>query len=396
MRIRLFSIGITILFLSFSIQIIGQSKCGQPYFPIPGVDLPNSCPIIEQPQFSDVGGTCTITFVWNKCSSNNNCLFWCFDQDGDFTIQSLFPATTQACSLSGGQDDGDCAGGEPANGGLNPNPPTPAFCTENIGGDIYGTIKVGSSAIPDECRLDTDDFTIINVLVVTYSGPCANVPNFTFTWETYNSGNCNGGNCDPSGASNWVWQDEDVFNIPAPVSFGKLAAKKNNNVIELTWNTFSEINNQGFEIQRSTDGRNFHPIGFVNGQGNSSKEELYSYIDRYPFSGDNIYRLKQMDFDGRYEFSPLTTARIELSRNLSVYPNPGSSTSTTLHISTELLEMATIGIFSIDGKKVYELHADLNAGENLVDLSIANLKPGVYFARMTQENEVLQTKFVIQ
>ncbi|UII22739.1 T9SS type A sorting domain-containing protein [Fulvivirga ligni] len=91
---------------------------------------------------------------------------------------------------------------------------------------------------------------------------------------------------------------------------------------ELHWSTASELNNDGFEVQRSKDGKSFETIAWVAGHGTTNDEKLYSFVDYEPLKGNNYYRLKQIDFDGQYEYSPVKFLYRDFPLRLNIYPNP--------------------------------------------------------------------------
>src|SRR5690606_28516311 len=100
-------------------------------------------------------------------------------------------------------------------------------------------------------------------------------------------------------------------------------------VVDLTWATASEYNNDRFEIERSTNGLNWSQIGSVSGMGTTQQRHEYLFTDEYPENGENYYRLKQVDFDDKYEYSPirLVTFGSEITPDNSRivwYPNPTS------------------------------------------------------------------------
>ncbi len=92
----------------------------------------------------------------------------------------------------------------------------------------------------------------------------------------------------------------------------------------LNWTTASEINNDHFEIQRSTSNTDFEMIGSVRGKGSSSKSQIYTFNDNRPQDGINYYRLKQVDKDGNVTFSSTIPVRFNLKK-IEIYPNPAHS-----------------------------------------------------------------------
>ncbi|MEN0003923.1 MAG: T9SS type A sorting domain-containing protein [Bacteroidota bacterium] len=92
---------------------------------------------------------------------------------------------------------------------------------------------------------------------------------------------------------------------------------------QLVWQTATEINNEGFEIQRSMDGQAWQKIGFVRGQGSTQEPQQYTFTDELPLNGTNYYRLKQMDFDGQVDYSAIEVVEIATDHTpLSLYPSP--------------------------------------------------------------------------
>ena len=110
-----------------------------------------------------------------------------------------------------------------------------------------------------------------------------------------------------------------------PIELTSFTASSSDAGIDLRWATSSEENNDRFEIERSVDDVLFVPIGSLPGAGNSAHDLRYMFTDREPTYGLNYYRLKQVDFDGQYEFSPVVSAVWRKSGEvLLVFPNPGS------------------------------------------------------------------------
>ena len=133
--------------------------------------------------------------------------------------------------------------------------------------------------------------------------------------------------------------------VPVELTFFK--ALERNNRARLTWQTASEKNNQGFEIQRSIDGAKFQNIGFVKGQGQSSVLQNYQFEDNDPLSILRIngqissipvayYRLRQIDFDGTSSFSKVESIALKnKEKGFKIYPNPVHDKFATLEIEGE-------------------------------------------------------------
>jgi len=108
-----------------------------------------------------------------------------------------------------------------------------------------------------------------------------------------------------------------------PVELVSFNLKKQNRNIQLFWETATEVQNEGFEILKSNNGKDWEKIGFVNGRGESEVNVQYEFLDTNPFSGYNYYRLRQIDFDGAFEYSDIRVASFEnLKETTTVFPNP--------------------------------------------------------------------------
>ena len=108
-----------------------------------------------------------------------------------------------------------------------------------------------------------------------------------------------------------------------PVELTNFNVKNTSNGHLLTWQTASEKNNEGFDIQRSEDGRNWENIGFVQGHGTTQNRQEYTFLDKMPLTGSNYYRLKQVDFDGQFEYSKIVNVEYQTNNHeLRIFPNP--------------------------------------------------------------------------
>lgn len=182
-------------------------------------------------------------------------------------------------------------------------------------------------------------------------------------------------------------------NNPLPVSLIYFDANYNeaNEVVELSWATASEINNAEFVLQKSTDGENWEEIGSVEGAGDSKARLDYYFEDFELISGVTYYRLKQIDFDGKFELSKVSSVQIDaIGINLSqVYPNP--SLGKDLNISG--VDLVKYSMFDNTGRLV-EVNSTQSNGN--VILRTQNLVSGIYFLRLqTKSGEMHSVKVFI-
>ena len=93
----------------------------------------------------------------------------------------------------------------------------------------------------------------------------------------------------------------------------------------LTWQTASEENNEGFNVEHSLNGRDWETLDFIEGKGSSVEINNYSYIHKSPSAGVNYYRLKQLDIDGNFEYSSIIDVTVNDDDFIAVFPNPATN-----------------------------------------------------------------------
>ncbi|MCH7965251.1 MAG: T9SS type A sorting domain-containing protein [Bacteroidetes bacterium] len=174
------------------------------------------------------------------------------------------------------------------------------------------------------------------------------------------------------------------MDVIIPVELTSFSALTNANDVILNWQTATEINNQGFEIQRSSDGE-FEKIGFVPGHGTTTETQSYIFIDENVLPGEYSYRLKQMDYDGTTEYSNIVeidvTQPIEYSLSQN-YPNPFNP-STTISYSISKDGLVTLKVYDILGKEVLTLINEVqSAGTKNITFDASELSSGVYYYQL--------------
>jgi hypothetical protein len=215
-----------------------------------------------------------------------------------------------------------------------------------------------------------------------------------FFWETGNLDVTNGfaGNswapeCFPvvwnfDGATDMAVQINGDDNIP--VELTSFTASVNENDVTLNWVTATEINNQGFEIERNS-GSGFENIGYVAGFGTSSETHSYSFVDASLNEGTYTYRLKQLDFDGTFEYFDAIEVDIAIPDVFALaqnYPNPFNP-STKIDFSLAVDSKVSLRIFDVLGQEVANLiNSNIVAGSHSVDFDASLLNSGVYFYRI--------------
>ena len=120
----------------------------------------------------------------------------------------------------------------------------------------------------------------------------------------------------------------------------------------LNWRTASELNNDYFEIQKSSNGKDFITFGKINGAGNSSETLEYSFIDRTPFSPTTYYRLNQNDYDGHHDYSNIIAIANDASDYFNVFPNPSLDGNINVSFSSYSQTEINVAIYTISGQEI--------------------------------------------
>jgi hypothetical protein len=178
---------------------------------------------------------------------------------------------------------------------------------------------------------------------------------------------------------------------PLPIELINFTAIGTDQNVLLNWQTASEINNDYFEIERSTDGENFIPIQQVNGAGNSSQILNYSTIDYSPFIGINYYRLKQTDFDGAFSYSDVKQVNFISSDVLRVYPNPAQN-EVFVQFNDEVV-FDEITLTDVTGKIILVLNSK---DKSLIKMDISTLSKGIYLLTCKGNGTILSQKIVVE
>ncbi|GIV30946.1 MAG: hypothetical protein KatS3mg029_0305 [Saprospiraceae bacterium] len=178
---------------------------------------------------------------------------------------------------------------------------------------------------------------------------------------------------------------EVVTDVPLPVELSAFEASVVPEGVKLHWATASESENAGFQVERSQDGMNWTELAFIPGNGTTTEEQHYQWLDNRPAPGANYYRLRQVDYDGSFQFSSTRMVRITTPQFISMYPNPVSSGDLLYIEVPDAVEQAELLFFSLDGKL---LRTEKTKGGDRLELTM-DLPPGVYALRSRQRADVI-------
>ncbi len=256
----------------------------------------------------------------------------------------------------------------------------------------------GTSTNVGTTASDVGDFTILLISVnpnlntgvypqtwtkfdVTVSGlPAATTGRVAFRYWVTKGG--------PSGDnSNYIGIDDVAYDFGTlPVTFKSFDGIMQNGQSLLKWTTTNEVNNKGFDVERSADGQVFNPIGFVAGQ-NSAGENNYTFTDVKPLNGENYYRLKQIDNDGQFEYSSIIQLKnVITSFDWKVYPNPVVNEG-WMQVQLPKAAKVSVQVVSSTGSIINIIDkGTLQSGTYSIPLNLNIVAKGSYIVKLMVDN----------
>jgi Secretion system C-terminal sorting domain len=265
-----------------------------------------------------------------------------------------------------------------------------------IGNPFTGiTISFTGGGAPSKVRLvdftnQVGDGNTLFIIGVNSSNDPVDYGNFFFSLS--------GGNGSTLG--NYPLNDKFVETnllISLPVNMLNFSGYKNGSKNTLHWTVASEVNNKGFDVQRSADGVNYSSIGFVNSQatgGFTNAEMNYGFDDNNPAAvKKQYYRLNQLDIDGRSKLSNIVMITGDKPKTLGIgglFPNPASTVVNVL-IDAPGRDNVTLVITDMGGKTVKQQLASVETGSNTVPMDIAKLASGSYLVKVLCKSSDCET-----
>jgi hypothetical protein len=188
-----------------------------------------------------------------------------------------------------------------------------------------------------------------------------------------------------------------TFDTPVPVELISFSGTRSQNGVELRWQTATEVNNQGFDIERSPDAVVWSKIAFVEGHNTTNSPKFYNYTDPNRGHEKLFYRLKQVDNNGTFEYSngieisEVQPENFLLSQN---FPNPFNPT-TTIEFSIPQQGNVTLKVYDMTGSEVATLlDGIMETGNHAVNFNATNLAGGNYFYKLSWDNVTITRKML--
>lgn len=180
---------------------------------------------------------------------------------------------------------------------------------------------------------------------------------------------------------------DDYCSILLPIEWLGFEATMMDKTIMLQWSTLSELENSHFEIQRKIKDQPFIKIGEVKGNGTTNERKEYQFIDDHPILGDHYYRLKQVDFNGTMDYSPIVHVVNKNAQRdqLDCYPNPTPSGVVRVNYYSNKNKKTDITIFDLSGKQIETRIASFVEGENSFTIDLSEENEGVYLIKVGEE-----------
>jgi hypothetical protein len=179
---------------------------------------------------------------------------------------------------------------------------------------------------------------------------------------------------------------------PLPITLLSFTAKPHTpQSVQLDWITSSEENNAYFSIEHSTNGRTFESIDMVEGALNSVEMQYYNYVHKDAVSGNNYYRLRQVDTDGTFSFSPIEVVRLASDIQVEVRPTLAESV-VAIAVADAFDYDVEVEVIDVFGRTV--IAQTLGRGDVQVELSVSNLQKGHYFVRVHNGAESRVARFI--
>ncbi len=253
------------------------------------------------------------------------------------------------------------------------------------------TISVDVTIIVD-AWLDIEkilQLTASSILFVTSNGSVTASGSGSSTKIRFGNGQAQWDSSDPPLIGPGILDENSDGALPIELIY--FEATKSNERTNLSWATASEENFDYFEIQRAVGSTEFESIGEIPGTGKDSYEiREYAFLDEKPMNGLNYYRLKSIDLDGTFEYSPIQSLKFDFDSRFEVYPNPSNGYEINMLID-DFDKMEAFGVYDNKG---FLIHKGQITGHDDTYI-LRNLKSGLYLIKLIGLVESRPVKMVV-
>ncbi|NUN10192.1 MAG: T9SS type A sorting domain-containing protein [Ignavibacteriaceae bacterium] len=198
-------------------------------------------------------------------------------------------------------------------------------------------------------------------------------------------------------SSDYPYRGADEGNIPIPVELTSFSATVSGTSVNLNWSTATEVNTKSFEIERKSTGE-WNKVGSVSASGNSTEIRNYVFTDAGLSAGKYSYRLRIVDFDGTFKYSPAAEVNVGMPMEFSLsqnYPNPFNP-STVISFQLPVSGKVSLKVYDVTGKEVSTLVNEVKeAGYHSVKFDASDLTSGMYVYELKSGNFVQSKKLLL-
>ena len=188
-----------------------------------------------------------------------------------------------------------------------------------------------------------------------------------------------------------IWYTRNDSISAQPVKINSFSVKKVNKSTQLDWSTEQELNSSYFSVERSADGRIWYSIGELNAAGSSTTLNNYKAFDNAPLDGINYYRIKQVDIDGKFEYSNVKSVSFYTGYNISISPNPAKDFINIFATKNQNV-ILNIQLLDVSGKVLKSFQST----QPVIKFSTAGIAKGLYFIKVKDENTVQTQRIIIE
>ena len=183
----------------------------------------------------------------------------------------------------------------------------------------------------------------------------------------------------------------EITSAPLPVTLINFTAKKEGQIASLNWSTSSETNSDRFEVERSQNSKAWFKVGNVLSNGESLSVKPYSFVDKSPLNGENLYRLKMMDKDGSFAYSRIESLNFTVDQSVSLYPNPVANSEKLQIEVADWNTVKMVKVFDSLGKVIFESSNSLETG-----IKTDYLSSGLYIVQVIKKDGNTDTRKFIK
>ena len=192
------------------------------------------------------------------------------------------------------------------------------------------------------------------------------------------------------------WVFADTGNIVLPITLADFTAYLVGKNVQISWTGYNEINLARYDIERSIGGSSFSKIGSLNAKGNELVNK-YSWLDSAPFPGNNLYRIKAINWDGTAQYSQVVLVHTGVVQTgIKVYPNPASGKIIHLQVANIPADYYTIKAYGVDGVMICLQDIMYPGGNKSFDVALKNAVAGIYYIEMVNGRNSYKVRAILK